>query len=67
MCIRDRGEIVLLVAPPLAQEAPGEDFVEAELRAALAEMSPSQAAGKVAKAHGLDRKALYALAMTLKE
>ena len=61
-----RGEIVLLVGPPLAQEAPAEDVIEAELRAALAEMSTSQAAGKVAKAHGLDRKALYALAMTFK-
>lgn len=61
-----RGEIVLLVGPPLAQEAPADDVIEAELRAALAEMSMSQAAGKVAKAHGLDRKALYALAMTFK-
>ena len=61
-----RGEIVLLVGPPLAQEAPAEEVIEAELRAALAEMSTSQAAGKVAKAHGLDRKALYALAMTFK-
>ena len=61
-----RGEIVLLVGPPLAQEAPAEEVIEAELRAALAEMSTSQAAGKVAKAHGLDRNALYALAMTFK-
>lgn len=61
-----RGEIVLLIGPPLAREAPAEDVIEAELRAALAEMSTSQAAGKVAKAHGLDRKALYALAMTFK-
>lgn len=62
-----RGEIVLLVGPPLPQEAPTDDVVEAELRAALAQMSPSQAAGKLAKAHGLDRKSLYALAMTIKE
>ncbi|MBB3861042.1 16S rRNA (cytidine1402-2'-O)-methyltransferase [Novosphingobium hassiacum] len=61
-----RGEIVLLVGPPLAQEAPADDVIEAELRTALAEMSTSQAAGKVAKAHGLDRKMLYALAMTFK-
>lgn len=61
-----RGEIVLLIGPPLAREAPAEDVIEAELRAALAEMSTSQAAGKVAKVHGLDRKALYALAMTFK-
>lgn len=61
-----KGEIVLLIAPPGEAEAPDEDVIEAELRAALAEMSTSQAAGKVAKAYGLDRKALYARAMALK-
>lgn len=61
-----KGEIVLLIAPPGEAEAPDDDTVDAELRAALSEMSPSQAAGKVAKAHGLDRKALYARAMELK-
>jgi 16S rRNA (cytidine1402-2'-O)-methyltransferase len=49
-----------------APEAPDEDVVEAELRAALAELPPSQAAARVAKKHGLDRKALYAQAMALK-
>lgn len=62
-----RGEIVLLAGPPPEPEAPGEADVDALLRAALAEASPSQAASKVAKAHGLDRKALYARAMELKE
>lgn len=61
-----KGEIVLLVGPPGEAEAPDEDTVDAELRAALAEMSVSQAAGKVAKAHGLDRKALYARALEFK-
>lgn len=61
-----KGEIVLLIAPPGEAEAPEDDVIEAELRAALAEMSTSQAAGKVAKAYGLDRKALYARAMALK-
>lgn len=61
-----KGEIVLLIAPPGEAVAPAEDVIDAELRAALVEMSPSQAAGKVAKAHGLDRKALYARAMALK-
>jgi 16S rRNA (cytidine1402-2'-O)-methyltransferase len=61
-----KGEIVLLVGPPPEPEAPGEADIDAELRAALSELSPSQAAGKVAKAHGLDRKALYARAMELK-
>lgn len=62
-----KGEIVLLIGPPGAAEAPAESVVEAELRAALAEMSPSKAAGQVARAHGLDRKALYAQAMALKQ
>lgn len=62
-----KGEIVLLIAPPGEAEAPDDDVIDAELRAALTGMSTSQAAGKVAKAHGLDRKALYARAMALKE
>ncbi|MGE8133732.1 16S rRNA (cytidine(1402)-2'-O)-methyltransferase [Novosphingobium subterraneum] len=62
-----KGEIVLLIAPPGEAEAPEDDVIDAELRAALAEMSTSQAAGKVAKALGLDRKVLYARAMAIKE
>lgn len=61
-----RGEIALVIAPPLPPAAVGIDQAEVLLRAELAVSSPSQAAGKVAKATGLDRKALYALAMTLK-
>lgn len=60
-----RGEIVLLVGPPAASEAETPDS-DALLRAALAEMSPSKAAGQVAKATGLDRQALYARALEMK-
>ncbi|WP_454797174.1 16S rRNA (cytidine(1402)-2'-O)-methyltransferase [Novosphingobium lindaniclasticum] len=60
-----KGEIVLLVAPP-GEEPIGEVDVDALLRAELALAKPSQAAGTVAKATGLDRKALYARAMELK-
>lgn len=62
-----KGEIVLLAGPPPEQGPPAEDEVEQALRKALAEMPTSQAAGAVAKAFGLDRKALYARALALKE
>jgi len=60
-----RGEIVLMVGPPLPQVTSMAD-AETLLRAELLNAKPSQAAGAVAKATGLDRKALYALALTLK-
>lgn len=60
-----RGEIVLLVGPPGETAV---DLADAEtmLRAELANAKPSQAAAVVAKRTGLDRKALYALALELK-
>lgn len=60
-----RGEIVLLVGPPGEAEA-GEVDADALLIEAMTEAKPSQAAGQVAKATGLDRKMLYARAMELK-
>ncbi len=60
-----RGEIVLLIAPPLDAEPETFD-VDALLRAELAGSKASQAAGTVAKRTGLDRKLLYARAMELK-
>ncbi|MFM9936095.1 MAG: 16S rRNA (cytidine(1402)-2'-O)-methyltransferase [Novosphingobium sp.] len=62
-----RGEIVLLAGPPSAPEKPGEADIDAELLAAMAELPASKAAALVAKKHGLDRKALYARVMELKE
>lgn len=61
-----KGEIVLLVGPPGEAPPPQEADVDALLRAALQRAKPSQAAAEVAKATGLDRKALYARAMELK-
>lgn len=59
-----KGEIVLMVGPPVAQE---EAFdADAMLREALQEMSTGKAAGKVAKATGLDRQTLYDRAVELK-
>jgi 16S rRNA (cytidine1402-2'-O)-methyltransferase len=60
-----RGEIVLLVAPPGEVQASAAD-AEALLRTALETLKPSQAAAEVARATGLDRKALYARALELK-
>lgn len=60
-----KGEIVLLIGPPVVEAAGAVDS-DALLRAALAEMSPAKAAGKVAKQTGLDRAALYARAVELK-
>lgn len=60
-----RGEIVLVVAPPGEREVSLNDADDL-LRAALRDQKPSQAAAQVARATGLDRKALYARAMELK-
>ena len=59
-----KGEIVLLVGPPVDH---GHEEVDADalLRAALAEVKPSQAAARVAKATGMERRELYARAMEL--
>jgi 16S rRNA (cytidine1402-2'-O)-methyltransferase len=62
-----RGEIVIVVGPPLETPPPSEDAIDAALADALARLPASQAAGEVARAHGLDRKALYVRAMALKE
>lgn len=59
-----KGEIVLLVGPPV-EHGHQEVDADAMLRAALAEAKPSQAAARVAKATGMDRRALYARALEL--
>ncbi|MEM8726594.1 MAG: 16S rRNA (cytidine(1402)-2'-O)-methyltransferase [Pseudomonadota bacterium] len=59
-----KGEIVLLIGPPKTSASAVDP--DELLRAALAEASPSKAAGKVAKATGLDRQTLYARAVELK-
>ena len=60
-----KGEIVLLVGPPGDKPADVAD-VDEMLRSELAALKPSQAAARVAKLTGLDRKALYARALELK-
>ncbi len=61
-----KGEIVVVVAPPGPPEAATAADADAALADALTRLSISQAAGEVAKALGLDRKALYARALEIK-
>jgi len=60
-----KGEIVVLIGPP--GEATAEDYdIDKLLRAELGTAKASQAAAKIAKLTGLDRKALYSRALELK-
>jgi len=61
-----KGEIVIVVAPPGAAQAPGEGEVEAALVEAMARLSPSRAAAEVAAKLGLPRRAVYEKAQRLK-
>ncbi len=61
-----RGEIVVVVAPPDPPAPAAAEDADAALAEALTRLPASKAAGEVAKALGLDRKALYARALELK-
>ena len=61
-----KGEIVLVIAPPGAPEAASAADADAALAEALTRLSTGQAASEVAKALGVDRKALYARALVMK-
>jgi len=60
-----RGEIVVVIGPPGAPEAPDEATLDAALAAALATMSVKDAAAEVARALGLPRRLVYARALEL--
>jgi 16S rRNA (cytidine1402-2'-O)-methyltransferase len=60
-----RGEIVLVIAPPVALEQPSADDADALLRQALARVSLKDAVGEVALATGLSRRDLYQRALSL--
>lgn len=60
-----KGEIVIVIAPPEArEEAPPAD-VDGALRAALGTMSLKDAVEAVARAHGLNKRAVYARALAI--
>lgn len=67
---RVRGEIVLVIGPPLPPEAvPAADVeagLDALLRAALARLSLKQAVAETAEATGLPRRQVYQRALALK-
>ncbi len=58
---KPKGEIVVVVGPPLAEEAASNSDIEAALRTALERLPASKAAGEVARTFGVDRKQLYEL------
>ena len=60
-----RGELVVVVAPPLARVASHEES-ESALREAVARLGPSAGAAEVARELGLSRRELYARALALK-
>lgn len=60
-----KGEIVVIVGPPLEREAVGDDHLDRMLAQAMAEMSPSRAAAEVAHRLGIPRKRAYARALEL--
>ena len=61
-----RGEIVLLIGPPEGAGPQAAGDTDALIVEALTRLKPSHAAAEVARATGLDRKALYARAMELR-
>lgn len=62
-----RGEIVVVVAPPSAPAPASADDADEALAEALTRLPAAKAAGEVAKRLGVDRKALYARALAMKE
>jgi len=59
-----KGEIVIVVGPPAGQE-PTDEELDAALRIALAEMSPSHAAADVAARLNIPKKRAYSRALEL--
>ena len=58
-----KGEIVVVVSPPLEPEAVSDEVVDRLLDEALARLSPSRAAAEVAEQLGIPRRRAYARAL----
>jgi 16S rRNA (cytidine1402-2'-O)-methyltransferase len=61
-----KGEIVLIVEPPVDQQVTETGDIDAALREALQTMPAAKAAGTIAKRFGLERSIVYARATELK-
>lgn len=60
-----KGEIVIVVGPPVEAEAVSDAELDSLLAAAMADLSPSRAAAEVAERLGIPRKRAYARALDL--
>ncbi len=60
-----RGEVVVIVGPPLRREVVDETTLDADIRAALGSLSVKDAAAAVAARHSLPRREVYARALAL--
>jgi 16S rRNA (cytidine1402-2'-O)-methyltransferase len=60
-----KGEIVIIIGPPIAAELASETDADSALLEALTRLSPAKAASEVAKRLGLDRRTLYDRALAL--
>jgi len=60
-----KGEIVVLVGPPLKSAAPSDHEIDVAIEEALTRLSPSRAAAEVAELLGLPRKQVYTRAMEM--
>jgi 16S rRNA (cytidine1402-2'-O)-methyltransferase len=58
-----KGEIVIVIAPPLEDETVSDEVLDAALDAAMATLSPSRAAARVAEQLNIPRKRAYARAL----
>lgn len=64
---RVRGEIVIVIAPPPAAEAAGDEEIDRALRTALDKLSVKEAAHAVAYITGASRKEIYRRALDIRE
>jgi 16S rRNA (cytidine1402-2'-O)-methyltransferase len=60
-----KGEIVVVVGPPIEAQMVSDNDLDAALDAAMANLSPSRAAAEVAERLGVPRKRAYARALDL--